>query len=170
MNRPALPMRCITLACLAATAAAAAGIAPVRADHAPAIVIPGRPTVPVIINGRDASYAVVEGDWGLYRAGAVSPTVIYNPFLAPHPIYGPPPAHYFPRTGQKPRVGRLEKVPPANRPLPQPAESFHREWGVQSQPGPVTEYPPFDPPPVILAPQELHRGGPVPHVPPVRRP
>ena len=32
------------------------------------IVIPGRPGVPVIINGVDASYAVVEGDWGLARA------------------------------------------------------------------------------------------------------
>ena len=27
------------------------------------IVIPGRPGVPVIINGIDASYAVIEGDW-----------------------------------------------------------------------------------------------------------
>jgi hypothetical protein len=29
------------------------------------IVIPGKPGVPIIINGVDASYAVVEGDWGL---------------------------------------------------------------------------------------------------------
>jgi hypothetical protein len=158
-------MRSVVLACLAATGAAAGGTASARADHAPAVVIPGRPFVPVIIQGRDASYAVVEGDWGLYRAGSVSPTVIYNPFLTPHPIYGPPPAHYYPQTGRKPRVGRLEKEPPANRPLPPPAESYHREWGVQSQPGPVTEYPPFDPPPVILAPQELRRRGPVPHGP-----
>jgi len=35
------------------------------ADGAPVIVIPGRPGVPIIINGVDASYAVVEGDWGL---------------------------------------------------------------------------------------------------------
>src|ERR1700730_18644265 len=35
------------------------------ADSGPVIVIPGRPGVPIIINGLDASYAVVEGDWGL---------------------------------------------------------------------------------------------------------
>ena len=50
--------------------------APVRADSGPVIVIPSRPGVPVIINGRDASYAVVEGDWGLSRPGAVPVTVI----------------------------------------------------------------------------------------------
>jgi hypothetical protein len=37
------------------------------ADTGPLIVIPGKPGVPVIINGRDASYAVVEGEWGLAR-------------------------------------------------------------------------------------------------------
>jgi hypothetical protein len=39
------------------------------------IVIPGRPGVPVIINGIDASYAVVEGDWGLGKSIHVQPTV-----------------------------------------------------------------------------------------------
>ena len=34
------------------------------------IVIPGRPGVPIIINGVDASYAVVEGDWGLGKGNA----------------------------------------------------------------------------------------------------
>jgi hypothetical protein len=48
-----------------------------RADNYPVIVVPGRPGVPVIINGRDASWAVVNGDWGLYRPGAVPVTVIY---------------------------------------------------------------------------------------------
>ena len=43
-----------------------AAAAPARADEeGPVIVIPTRPGVPVVINGRDASYAVVEGDWGL---------------------------------------------------------------------------------------------------------
>jgi len=37
------------------------------ADGGFEIVIPGRPGVPVIINGVDASYAVVEGDWGLAK-------------------------------------------------------------------------------------------------------
>ncbi|WP_216074258.1 hypothetical protein, partial [Acinetobacter baumannii] len=39
------------------------------------IVIPARPGVPVIINGLDASYTVVEGDWGLLRGTHVQPTV-----------------------------------------------------------------------------------------------
>ena len=30
-------------------------------------VIPGRPGVPIVINGLDVSYAVVEGDFGLAR-------------------------------------------------------------------------------------------------------
>ena len=39
------------------------------------IVIPGRPGVPIIINGIDASYAVVEGEWGLGRGEQVQPTI-----------------------------------------------------------------------------------------------
>ena len=39
------------------------------------IVIPGRPGVPIIINGIDASYAVVEGEWGLGKGEQVQPTV-----------------------------------------------------------------------------------------------
>ena len=39
------------------------------------IVIPGRPGVPIIISGVDASYAVVEGDWGLGKGTQVQPTV-----------------------------------------------------------------------------------------------
>ena len=54
-------------ACAASPSLAAA---PARADSGPVIVIPSRPGVPVVINGRDASYAVVEGDWGLARPGA----------------------------------------------------------------------------------------------------
>ena len=54
-----------------------------RADHAPNYVVPGRPDVPVIINFFDASWGVVEGEWGLYRPGAVSPTVIPAPHVMP---------------------------------------------------------------------------------------
>ena len=32
------------------------------------IVVPGRPGVPIIINGIDASYAVLEGDFEIGRA------------------------------------------------------------------------------------------------------
>jgi hypothetical protein len=53
------------------------GVGIARADHAPAIVVPGRPDVPVIINGRDARGAIVIGDWGLSRPG-MPVTVIYR--------------------------------------------------------------------------------------------
>jgi len=39
------------------------------------IVVPGRAGVPIIINGIDASYAVVEGDWGLAKNVHVQPTI-----------------------------------------------------------------------------------------------
>jgi hypothetical protein len=125
--------------------------APVRADHAPVIVVPGRPGVPVMINGYDASYAVVEGDWGLSRPGHVPVTVIYGPTAIPGPAGGA----YYPYTGRRPGIGRHEIEPPADRKLPPPAPSYHRSWSTQSDPvAPVTTYPPFDPPPVILAPKD----------------
>jgi hypothetical protein len=120
-----------------------------RADHAPVIVIPGRPDVPVIINGRDASYAVVEGDWGLYRAGAPpAPTVTY----APHRFYARPYGHYFPMGTTPPRLGRFEVEPPPNRALPPPAPSYHRSWSTDSDPLPATIINP-EQPAVVVAPQ-----------------
>ena len=49
------------------------------------IVIPGRPGVPIIINGVDASYAVVEGDWGLGKGAQVQPTVYGGRYIDPVP-------------------------------------------------------------------------------------
>jgi hypothetical protein len=124
--------------------------APANAQSGPVVAVPGRPGVPVMINGYDAAYAIVEGDWGLYRPGAVPVTVIYGPTVIP----GPPGAGYFPRTGRRPQSGRHEVWPPADRKLPPPAPSFHRSWSTSSDmAAPVTEYPPYDPPPVILAPE-----------------
>jgi hypothetical protein len=60
---------------LAITGMGSAGVA--CADHAPSIVVPGRPDVPVIINGRDARGGIAIGDWGLYRPGTPV-TVIYR--------------------------------------------------------------------------------------------
>jgi hypothetical protein len=128
------------------------------AEHAPAIVVPGRPGVPVVINGFDVTGAVIEGDWGLSRPGHGVLTVI--PPYVPPIIYGPPAPRYFPKTGHRPRYGRREGVPPANRRLPPPAEPYYRNWGVQSDPGSATSYPPYDPPAVIMAPRtdDLPRG------------
>jgi hypothetical protein len=105
--------------------------APVRADSGPVIVIPSRPGIPVIINGRDASYAVVEGDWGLSRPGAVPVIVIGGSPVLPNEVYRRRNS-YIPKYGRAPERGRYEVEPPADRALPEPAESFSREWSTSS--------------------------------------
>jgi hypothetical protein len=65
-----------------------------RADNYPVIVVPGKRGVPVIINGRDASWSIVEGDWGLYRPGAVPVTVISPRPWVVLPYAAPPPYRY----------------------------------------------------------------------------
>jgi hypothetical protein len=117
------------------------------------IVIPGRPGVPIIINGVDASYAVVEGDWGLGKGTHVEPTVYGGRYVDPVPRVG----HYYPSAGRMPGYGRLEIEPPANRKLPQPAESYHESWSAQSAPLPAQSNVPVNPPEIIYAPQEYRR-------------
>lgn len=128
---------------------------PALAQHEPVIVIPGRPDVPVILNGYDVSGAVVEGDWGLERPGHVAPTIVDGP-LIPAPYYARGDylfgRGYYPGSGRRPGYGRKEIEPPPNRQLPRPAPSYHREWGIESAPNPVTEYPPYQTPSVIVAP------------------
>src|SRR6195256_6954057 len=92
------------------------------------IVIPGRPGVPIIINGVDASSAVVEGEWGLGKGIHVQPTVYGGRYVDVEPNVG----HYYPSLGRQPGYGRLEIEPPANRVLPKPAESYHQSWSAQS--------------------------------------
>lgn len=123
-----------------------------RADHAPAYVVPGRLDVPVMINGYDASWGVVEGEWGLYRPGHMTPIVIPASYAAP---LSPPAPRYFPSLGAAPKSGRYEIEPGPNRVLPPPAPSFHREWSSSSGADPVTEYAPS--PPIIVAP-DIRRG------------
>ena len=125
------------MALVVALASFALAPAPARADSGPVIVIPSRPGVPVIINGRDASYAVVEGDWGLSRPGAVPVTVIGGSPVLPNEVYrqrNP----YTPKYGRAPDRGRNEVEPPADRALPEPAESFSRSWSTSSDPTPAT--------------------------------
>jgi len=124
------------------------GLSPALADGF-ALVVPGR--MGMTINGHDAAYAVVEGEFGLNRPGQNPHTVIYPRAYAPAPSdYG-----YFPHTGKRPRVGRLEIEPPANRMLPRPAQSFLRVWS--AAPEPFVEPLPYDPPPVIMAPDYERR-------------
>lgn len=111
------------------------------ADTEPVIVVPGRPGVPVIVNGQDVSGAVIEGDWGLARPQIGITIIRRRPLLYGHifaPPLAPPVAGYFPRTGRPPRVGRLEILPPANRALPPPVPSLERTWEVHSAPLPPT--------------------------------
>jgi hypothetical protein len=119
------------------------------------IVIPGRAGVPIIINGIDASYAVVESDWGLAKNIHMQPTVYGGRYVDPVPNVG----HYYPSLGHQPGYGRLEIEPPANRKLPQPAESFHQSWSAQSAPPQAQPEVPLYPPPVIIAPQQNFGGG-----------
>jgi len=118
-------------------------------SNGPVIVIPGRAGVPIIINGVDASYTVVEGDWGLDKGQHVQPTVYGGRYLNFEPRVG----HYFPSAGHAPGYGRFEVEPPANRLLPQPAESYHQSWSAQSTPQRAQPEVPFYPPPVIIAPR-----------------
>jgi hypothetical protein len=125
------------------------------------LVIPGRPGVPVIINGVDASYAVVEGDFGLGKGVHMQPTVYGGRYVDVEPSVG----HYYPSLGHMPGYGRLEVEPPADRKLPHPAPSYNRSWSTQSAP-PQAQQPqvPFYPPPVIVAPQNDNMGMPRDHM------
>src|SRR5258708_16006900 len=106
------------------------------------IVIPGRPGVPIIINGVDASYAVVEGEWGLGRGEQVQPTVYGGRYFDLAPNVG----HYYPSAGQSPGYGRLEIEPPAH---PRTTTSYHQSWSAQSMPLPAQAEVPSSPPPAI---------------------
>jgi hypothetical protein len=142
-------MRLLSL--LVVLCAAFAGADAARAQTGPVIVMPGKPGVPVLIDGVVVDGAVVYGDWGLARPGH-GQIIIEGPigFVQSYDARG-----YFPATGRAPRYGRLEVEPP---PRPRPDTSYHREWSAGSDPTrPVTEYPPFDPPPVILAPRDRRR-------------
>ena len=125
---------------------------PARAGEGFDIVIPGRPGVPIIINGVDASYSVVEGEFGLGRGYHGQPIVYGGRVVEPEPNVG----HYYPSLGHKPGYGRLEIEPPANRTLPKPAESYHQSWSAESAPPKVAPAPPevpMYPPPVLAAPE-----------------
>jgi hypothetical protein len=143
----------VTLAILIATTSAA------FAGGGFDVVIPGRAGVPVIINGIDASYAVIEGEWGLGRNEQVQPTIYGGRIVDPVPNVG----HYYPSAGHLPGYGRLEIEPPPGRRLPQPAESYHQSWSAQSAPLPAQSDVPVNPPAIIYAPQGDGLLGPPPN-------
>ena len=141
--------RTFAAACTACVVAALAATS-AAADHRPVIAVPGRADVPVVINGMPATGALVTGDWGLYAPGRVVPQV-YDPAFVP---VDQGTGYYYPRTGRPPRHGRQEVVTPH---APRPAQSFHREWSSESDPVPATRYPPYYPPPIIMAPDDRFR-------------
>ncbi len=124
-------------------------LSPASANDGFSVVIPGRAGVPIVINGVDASWAVVEGDWGLAKNIHVQPTVYGGRIVDPGPQVG----HYYPSAGHIPGYGRLEIQPPADRKLPPRAQSFHQSWSVHSTPQPAQSDVPFNPPAVIVAPE-----------------
>ena len=133
---------------LVMAAAILIGVMPLaRASEGFDLVIPGRPDVPIVVNGVDVSYAVIEGDFGLGKGVHNQPTIFGGRVVEPAPNVG----HYYPSLGLRPGYGRLEIEPPANRKLPQPAPSYHQSWGAQSQALPPDI--PANPPPVITAPE-----------------
>jgi hypothetical protein len=127
----------------------AVSVSPALAQREPVIVIPGKPGVPVYINGIDASWGVVEGEFGLDRPGLMAPIVIYRPLLVALPTNVP---GYHPTSGKRPGYGRLEVQPPADRAVPPPAPTFFRSWSSGSAPGPVTDYSAYPTTPMTVEP------------------
>lgn len=128
---PIVPARHAAIFALGAVTLLAAP-APARADMGAVFVVPSRPGVPIAINGRDASWSVVEGDVGLARPGHLTPVVIGGGRpLPPRRAYDR--VHYFPRYGTAPARGRNEVEPGPHRVMPEPAESYHRSWSASSQ-------------------------------------
>src|SRR5262249_41631487 len=83
-----------------------------RAADWPAVVIPGKRGVPVIMNGVDVSYAIVEGDYGLDRPQQVPLTIIPRwPYTPPAGIYYSAipgnPRPYYPGDGRRHGYGDL---------------------------------------------------------------
>jgi hypothetical protein len=142
---------------LIALALAVLGAASARAaDSGPVIVIPGRLHAPVVINGVDASGAIVEGDFGLNKPDMVAPVVVWGPVGVPVPVWS---RGYFPAFGRIPGYGRREIEPPGERGGPGP--SFYRFWSSGSDPLPATLEAP-QPTPLLIAPQiypHSQRGG-----------
>jgi hypothetical protein len=125
---------------IAGTVAAADSAA---AQTEPVIVVPGRPGVPVMMNGVDVSGAVIEGEFGLNRPDSGYPRTVIMRYWPPDHYRTP--GAYFPATGHKPQYGRREVIPPPDRQMPVPAKRYYRDWMIESAPGPVSAPVPYDP-------------------------
>jgi hypothetical protein len=145
-------MRCLASALFAAVFALLPGVVARASDRGPVIVVPGRVGVPVMIDGVDVSGAVVYGDWGLARPGH-GRIIIEGPVGYEGPVRS---GTYYPSAGHAPRYGRHEIEPP--RRSQRPSTDYSRSWSAGSDTAePVTDYPPFNPPAVIMAPPPRRR-------------
>jgi hypothetical protein len=133
LRRPAAQV-----AAIVCVLAVLAGVDVARAETGPVIVIPSRPGIPVVINGLDASYAIVEGDWGLARPGHGAVIVYGGRPLRPSNAYRDRNS-YHPRYGRPPPRGRHEIEPSPDRALPEPPESFSRSWSTSSDVVPASQ-------------------------------
>ena len=113
------------------------------AQTEPVIVVPGRPGVPVMMNGVDVSGAIIEGEFGLNRPDSGYPRTVIMRYWPPD--YYRAPGAYFPATGHKPQYGRREVIPPPDRQMPVPAKRYYRDWMIESAPGPASTPAPYDP-------------------------
>jgi hypothetical protein len=118
------------------------------ADTEPVIVVPGRPDIPIMIDGRDVRGAIIEGEWGLAR-GHTGITIIPGPWLPGYRGGGADWRHgargFYPGTGKPPAYGRLEVIPPPGR-ARHPAEGYTRSWEAESPRLPATISPYPEPP------------------------
>jgi hypothetical protein len=86
-------------------------------------------------------------------------TVIGGSPILPNPVYTRRNS-YHPKYGRAPERGRNEVEPPADRPLPDPAESFSRSWSTSSDadtvPATITDpatFPQNFNPPIVVDPR-----------------
>jgi hypothetical protein len=113
------------------------GIVPAAAqgDAPPALVIPGHYGIPVIIDGIDATGAVIYGEMGLSRPGHGRIVIEGGVPIPP----GPVPPRFFPATGRPPTYGAEHVSVPVER-SSRPAD-FHRSWSSSSDDLPATVTP-----------------------------
>ena len=84
---------------------------------------------PIIINGIDASYAVVEGEWGLGKNEQVQPTIYGGRYIDPDPQVG----HYYPSAGHMPALEKDALALGAVSCLAKPLELQHLVSAVEQQ-------------------------------------
>ncbi|EJW09717.1 hypothetical protein A33M_1028 [Rhodovulum sp. PH10] len=144
--------RSVRVTLVAAAVALALPVPPAAAsDNAPSFVVPGRVDVPVYIDGRNAAWSVVEGDWGLYRPGWVPPTVI-RPLCCVPRASRRPVRHWYPAAVDYSVAEVRARLKRDWRP-PKPGPAYHQSWEANSDDAPSTIMPPvYDVPDVLIAP------------------